>query len=219
MTEAELVQIIAAAMPQNSSNAETLGKLLLKKAILKIGRMQGVQFNREWVPFSLKSGKQDMVIGSTILNDYPGVWNMQEMWRTDTGGWNIPIVGIEDFQVYAAGRTTSGAPYIATLHSQKGTLTVYPIPDQDYPVKAYVRRKIVGLEDVPDMYHDTLADYGVIAAQALSSPQVAAELLRGDLKDLLGDALTGWSGSTIGAERGLAEEAGTSLVDSGNLRG
>ena len=104
MTEQEVLQFIQLAIPKDRANADAISKIALRKAILKVGRMPNVTWNRDVVTFDLISGKAKHILGDDILVQYPNIWNMEELWRTDTSHWRISILGMDDFDNYARDR-------------------------------------------------------------------------------------------------------------------
>jgi len=230
MTDSEIRRIVEMAIPSSAVSGDKLETVIgavIKKSIHKIGRRTDVSFNRHIVSFNLSSGEQDYEIGKDILTDtkYAKTWNMQDLWRTDVEGWPIPIYGYDQYQFYAAGSATSGAPYVATLHSKPIILSVYPIPDSNYPVKAQVRVLIDLLRSIPEMYHDIVASYAAAFAKiiveagkdgdgGLSIMKMSDE----DMDELKLDGATGWSGGVIQVERPLDGYDKVVGYDSRNLR-
>lgn len=230
MTNDELRYIVEMAIPQSAvsgTNKEKVMDAVIKKSIHKIGRRTDVSFNRHIVSFNLSNGTQDYEIGSDILTDpkYVNTWNMQDLWRTDVEGWQITIYGYDQYQFHAAGGTTTGAPYVATLHSKPIVLSVFPIPDSNYPCKAQVRVLIDQLSNIPEMYHDIVASYAAAFAKVIveagkdgDSGQSILAMSDEDMDELKLDGATGWSGGVIQVERPLDGYDEVAGYDSRNLR-
>lgn len=217
MTKQQVIELIQLALGGTTDATKQLAEALLAKSVLKIARQAGVEFRREWEPFALESSKADYIIGKDILKNWPSTWNMQELWRTDVPNWPIPIKNVGDYSDEALGRTGNGPPTVATIAGSPATLTLYPTPDSNYPVRALVQRRINGIDDIPDEYHDILVDQAYMFIAASRNPEVVAMLLKGDYKELASDGLAGWSGSVIPFEMapGLETNVGH---DSHNLR-
>jgi hypothetical protein len=227
MTDNEVKHIIKLAIPPTATNADEVAEAILKKALHKIARRTDVTFNQKVKAFNLTNGTADYKFGADIFtspNDNR-IWNMQELHRTDVQGWPIPIVGVDEFNFYSAGGTTTGAPYVATLHSDPIVLSVYPIPDSNYAVEALVRESIASLGEVPERYHDIVASYAaafakmiVESGQGRGSDKSIKDMADEDFEDLKHDGPTGWSGSVFQVEQPLGDQQTGVRVDSGNLR-
>lgn len=216
MNEDEVLDAIKLHIPAtHSANAEKIAESLLKKAILKVGRTPSVNWNRTEVTFSLESGTARYELGSDLLVDYEDLKNMQFLWRTDTPGEPIPIVSVNEFNKYARGSSSSGAPIIATLHSEDKILEIYPSPNSAYPLWGYAQRQITNFQDIPEEYHDVLIDYAVASMRGENALVMAAE----GLKDAQGDALTQWDGNTVPIIRHVGGRRQGRGADSYNLRG
>ena len=152
------------------------------------------------------------------MTDFTGFAKMRYLWRTDVKGQPITIVGLEEFNRVARGGTGSGVPTVATIHSHDAMLEFYPIPNSNYSVGAYLKKKITGLEDIPDQFHDVVVDYGIVSIQATKDAAVAVEMLKQGIKDLLNSSMIGWAGDTIPISRHLGADGGRATSDSQNLR-
>ena len=230
MTNIELRRIVALAIPRTAVSGDEKEKVVdavIKKSVHKIGRRTDVSFNRHIVTFSLSSGVQDYTIGTDILTDskYATTWNMQDLWRTDVEGWQISIYGYDQYQFHAAGGTTSDAPYVATLHSKPIVLSVYPIPDSNYPCRAQVRVLVDKLSSIPEMYHDIVASYAAAFAKVVVEAGITKDgglsimkMSDEDMDELRLDGATGWSGGVIQVERPLDGYDNVAGYDSRRLR-
>jgi len=218
MTEQDVIDALLLVIPKDRENAERIAKGHLKKAILKVGRMKGVDFNRDIQTFTLTTGKKEYVIGKDILSGVAGIWDIDELYLTDETRWPVKVIGIGDFDSYARGSTSTGKPQIATVHSSTATLEVWPIPDSAYNMKALVRKQIENFDDIPTGYHDVLVDYGIASIAVAGNPAVAVDFARSGLADVQADSRTSWEGNTILVERHLGGSSGATRADSGNLR-
>jgi hypothetical protein len=194
MTEPEIVSAIALAVPKDRANAEVIAKAMLNLAIGKIGRMNSVSFNRDLLTLSFRSGISSYKLGTDILQKYPNIWNMQELWCTDQSNSQIKIVALDEFNRYARGGTDTGRPIVGTIHSSTATLEVYPIPDSNYTAVAYVKRQITQLSDIPSPYHDVVYSIAIEMICAAGSSEMAASLSTQGMRDIQGDAQTVWDG-------------------------
>ncbi len=219
MTDQQAINVIKLSLTGiDTTSADKIAKSVLLYALTKASRQRGADFNREYKPATLKSGKQSYTLGVDLFGAQSNVWNIQEMWCTDTTSAFITIIGIDDFNDRAAGGTTTGRPTIAAVHSKTRILELYPIPDSNYPIKAYVTAKIGKLADMASVYHDIIIDIAGLAIQAASDPNVKLQLVKEGLKDLMIDSGGGWTGSTILIDTPLSRgQGGRTRADSGNL--
>ena len=213
-----MIAAIGLSVPAaDSANKDAIALAFMNAAILRVGRIPGADFNRTFADITLTSGKGSYVLGKDILSG-KNAWSIEEMWRTDVDGWPIEIIGFDDFNDLVRGNTTTGAPRIATIHSEPAVLELNPVPDSAYTCKAYVSRSITKLADIPAHYHDVILTTAQAMLKAIADPQVALMLAKEGLEDMKGDSRTGWTGSRIKVARGLDQGDGTSRRDSGNLR-
>ena len=168
--------------------------------------------------FDLTSGKGSYKIGSEILSKYVGIKKVQHLWHNDRNIAPIEIVGLDEFQRNTSGMSNSGLPIIATVHSSSPILEVYPVPDSNYSVSCYVKRKISKFSDIDDYYHDVIVDYALLSVAAVKDPSVSIRLAKEGLDDLKYDSIIGWIGDNIPISRHLGTGYGRGN-DSGNLRG
>lgn len=219
MTFDEIAKAVAPAVPGDAANAEAIAKVHVSRAILKVGRIKDASFNKKWVTFSLTSGTSSYVIGSDILNGYPNVWTMGKLWFPNQNGRFIEILGFDEFKRLSSGGSTTGYPRWGTLHSDQATLDVYPIPDSNYTVGAYLRKKVTNLSDIDDSFHDVVMDTALVSVKALSDPNLALDLLRLGLADVRENSQTAWDENNIPIGRHVGRSYEGPGADSGNLRG
>ena len=223
MTEQELITAIALAVPKDRANAETVAKSMLALAIGKVGRMNGVSFNRDLVTFTFTANDATYKLGTEILQKYPNVWNLQELWFTDEQGHTVQIVALDEFNRTARGGTSTGRPTIGTIHSSTATLEIYPIPDSAYTACAYVKRPIIKLEDIPAPYHDLVYAKAIELIAAAPMAEMASKLAAEGTKEVQADALIAWDGSIVPVDRAIRGttigETGGKRADSHNLTG
>lgn len=220
MIENDVIKAIALAIKGDTTNREEVAGVYLKKAILRLGRMDDVGFNMDMVTFNLVAGQKTYDIGVDILEDYDKIWNIKELHRTDESRYRVPIVGFEDFFDYASGNDDTGEPQIATIHSSDSILEFYPIPDSAYPMRAYVRKRINNFADIPVSFHDVLIDLAIESIASLSDAGVAVKRAEDGVNEIKGESLTKWTGNKIILARHLGDNTSSSgRVDSGNLRG
>ena len=113
-------------------NAAIIAKGLMEKAITKMGRMPGVDWNREGVTFTFKSGTSVYQCGVDLFTAFNRIKNLQFIWLTGSQDSPVNVVTLQEFNAYRRGSTTTGKPQIATMHSYNETLEVWPIPDAAY---------------------------------------------------------------------------------------
>lgn len=220
MQESQIDRAIALSIQKPEADAEAIAAIFRQKAVLKIGRMRNVDWNRKRVGFSLTSGKTEYYIGSDITGvDAPDLQNMQTLWRTDTVADPIHILPISEFNRYARGSSTSGKPQVATLHSGEKMLEIWPSPDSNYSLEGYARLEITRLEQIPEAYHDVVIDYAIAALAAAQNPAIAVQFAQAGLKDIADDSLTQWDGTVVPLPRHLGKTYAGAGADSGNLRG
>ena len=220
MTEQQAIDLIRLSIPGDTVSADKIARSVLQYALTKISRLKGTDFNREYLPATLTNAKQEYILGSELFSSQAKVWNISEMWFTDVTGRIVEILGLDDFNVRAAGGTTPGRPTIGTVHSKTRTLRLYPIPDSDYPIEAYVTSPINKLSDLDEIYHDIPIDVAGLMIQAAQDPNIKLRLVKEGLKDLLLDAGSGWTGSTMLIDKPLSRTQGfRRTADSSNLAG
>jgi len=218
LTEPGIIAAIGLSVPTaDAADKDAIALAFMNAAILRVGRIPGADFNRTFAPITLTVDKSSYVLGQDILSGV-NAWSVEEMWRTDVDGWPVEIIGFDDFNDLVRGNTTTGAPRIATIHSEPAVLEVHPVPDSAYTCKAYVSRSITKLANIPGHYHDVILTTAQAMLKAIADPQVALMLAQEGIKDMKGDSRTGWTGSRIKVARGLDQGDGTSRRDSGNLR-
>ena len=220
MTKNEIIDAIVAGIRQRTQNipaadARDMAQGLLAAAVIKIGRMPAVSWNRRNVEFSFTSGKSSYETGKDIFGEFTDIKNIQYIWITDSNGSPVKMYSLQEFNRLARGLSSSGKPRIATMHSDDETLEVYPVPDSDYNAVAYVQRVISKFDDIPVEYHDLLVNYANASYDTRTSVAFFAE----GKKEAQGDTLTRWDGNTIRISRGVGDQDTVATADSGNLRG
>jgi len=220
VTEAELVSAIAFSIPSDRADREAAARAFLSMAVRAVGRLDGVDFNRDWVTFNLISGQKEYVLGKDILSKYSEIRNIQKMWRTDTMGWDVSVVGLDLFNSLTRGGTGSGAPTHATLfrRNDQTYLEVYPNPDSAYEIKAPIKKVITSLDRIPDEYHDVVYAVGITLKNAAADPQIALALMQAGLTEIKNESLVGWTGSVVQIARTLDPEGTGRSVSSYSLR-
>jgi len=220
MTEAEVINAIKGGVLRqlpnlDSSNAEVIAKGLMLKAVLKVGRMNGVDWNKDAVTFNLTASKSIYKCGVDILGSFTRIKGLQYLWRTDTQDAPIRIVNLQEFNAYRRGATGTGTPELATLHSSDETLEVWRTPNITYSVWGYVQKRIVDLKDIPDIYYDVVIDVAI----ASLDPRNAIAFAQLGLDDMKKDSLTIWDGNSIPLGRHIGGDYSGTKSDSFNLRG
>ena len=221
LTKADVLKLIEISVPAATTAGRTeIAESALSAAITRLGKIKGVTFNEELIEFDLESGKQDYKLGSDIFKKYESTWSIENMGRTDQAGWNIEILGFDDFQDGARGGRSTGIPAVATIFKQDGSyvLRVYPIPDSAYACEAQVRIGVTRFEDIPSVHHDALVSLGQTIIKASADPMLSLTMAKDGIKEIQGDSPTGWDGSVIGLDRPLDVTGRTRRSDSGNLR-
>lgn len=210
--------IVATAVGADKSNALDVAESHLLKAITKLSRMNNVNFNREWVTFTLTAGKSSYKIGSDVLSEYMDIKKIQHIWHNDRSIEPIKVLGIDEYKSNCSGLSSTGVPVIATVHSSDPILEVYPVPDSNYSVSCYVKRKINKFEDIDSAYHDVVVDYALLSVSATKDPNVAIRLFEEGIDDLKYDSMVGWIGNNIPVSRHMGIQTDRANSDSGNLR-
>jgi hypothetical protein len=219
MTEAQAISIIKLSLPAGLAETDKVASALLSYALNKISRKKGVDYNREYKTANLTSGQRDYVLGADLWSGQGNVWNVQEMNCTDAKGHPIWVIGKDDWNDIARGSTTTGRPTHATVHSANRVLQLFPIPNSNYPIEAYVTKKITAITDLLEIYHDIPIDIAGLAIKAGVDPNVQMALVKEGLADILADSGTSWTGSKIMIQRPLGDSDIRMGSDSGNLTG
>lgn len=216
MTENDAVNCILAAIPSAAgTDMQVRAKALLSKAVLKVGRLPGVSWNRRDVTFTTTSGKGAYVVGAEILNNVNDVKQLTTLYRNDSQDDPIPVVSVDEFNKYARGSTSTGMPVIATIHSADRKLELWPIPDSAYQLYSYIQMRITKLDEIPSEYHDVVVD---VAIRSIN-PNNAVLLSEQGLKEIKSDNVTRWDGNTIPVSRSVGRAGSGSKATSWNLRG
>jgi len=223
MTKAECLELLSLAVPaSDTANKDNIAKLCLSKAVSKFGMMKNVDWNRKRDTISLTSGKGEYDIGVDLLGDSKDGWDISEMWVEDSQGWVVELVDSEFFNMYKRGSTTTGKPIYATYRTADRLLEFYPTPNSAYSLWIEYRKDIKNFEEIPDVYHAPLLDYGILCVRALFDTNLAMKLSAESLKEMKEDSLTLWNGSNIDMRNVSTTYPKGNLVlssDSGNLRG
>jgi len=217
LKDSDVKRIIKYAIRADAQDADKLANDFFNKAVIHVGRTLNVDFNRKWVTFNLVASQGSYVLGKDIMAEMSDIMNAQSLYSTDNVQ-PIVLMELDKFRNITGGLTASGRPTHATIHSANKTLELYPTPDGTYEYGLYVRRYISRFEDIPEAYHDVVADTGVMMVKAIDDPQIAVMLAQQGRGDMQNDNVMGWSGSTVRASRGLDRGGGLG-ADSGNLRG
>lgn len=217
MTEPEILTGIKLGLKGiPTADADEIARVYMKKSILRVGRINGVTWNKEAIEFTLTSGQQKYVMGV----DIPNLRGIGTLFRTDTQTNPIPVVDVNEFGRSARGSSTTGKPILATIHSDSVTLEFYPIPSGNYTIWGYIKKKIVNLADIPEEFHDVIIDYAIASIGASEDKSVAVAFARAGLDDLKDETLTVWDENVIPLGRHLVEPSSIwQDPDSGNLRG
>lgn len=217
MTELQAISIIKLSLPAGLAETDKVASALLQYALNKISRKKGVDFNREYKTATLTSGKKEYILGADLWSGQGNVWNIQEMNCTDATGHPVWIIGVDDFNDIARGSTSTGRPTHGTVHSANRILRLFPIPNSNYPIEAYVTKKIAFLTDLLEIYHDIPIDIAGLAIKAGVDPNVQMALVKEGLADIMADSATAWTGSKIMIQRPLGDSDTRLRADSGNL--
>jgi hypothetical protein len=219
MTENDILTYLRASVPSDiSSNADAIARIALGKALIKIGRMPNVDWNRRQENITLTSGTSKYKVGVDILNTEDG-WNIQEMWCTDTTGFEVEMKTLDDFNDYKRGNTGTGRPIMAAYYGESRTIEFYPTPDSAYELWVYFRKEVKSLSEVPDVYHDAIIDYAMLCIKALRNSDIAFKLASDSFKEIQDDALLIWRGNVAKLDINMGQQGGRKYHDSGNLRG
>lgn len=218
MNEQTLIDAIALAIPKDRANATQLAGAFLTMAKAKLARLDGVDFNRDWVTFRLQAGKPSYQLGKDIISKYPQIWSCGDFWRIDVANWPITNKSIDDFKYEASGRNLSGPPRIICLHSYNQTLEVFPTPDSNYEIGTYVKFQNTSI-DAYQAYFDVLYSLAVTLINAASNPVLALELTKSGIVDVKSDGVGGYTGNIIHLERHIGNGAVVSRTSSFDLFG
>ncbi len=205
----------------DTASAEKVAGDILETAVRKVGRMQGVAFNRDNITFALTSGLSSYQIGKDLFKKYPAIWNMEYLWMNQAPGQRCYVVELDTFNEHARGNTVSGYPKYATIHSKDKTIEFWPSPNGAYSMIAYAKENIEDLNKIPVDYHDLVLAVGYEFIHAAHNPSAASKLAREGRNEVQADSQTGYSGSTFPVQRHLGRTASTSRTkaDSFNVTG
>lgn len=217
MTEQDLILAISAAV-KDPTNKLAVARSCMMLAIGRMGRMTGVDWNREWVEFNLKAGQSKYALGVDVIAKYPKIWNLQELYRRDVQQ-AIPIVSLDEFNRVARGsHFPNSYPQIATIHSSSAILEIFPAPSGDFPVGAYVQKAVAQLADIPDTYHDAVYNYAVALVYSTYDPILANRLAKDGFNEVQQDSQLAWDGDIISLDRPI-DNTTRKTHDSHNLLG
>ena len=203
MDNIAITDMIVHKLATPGPNARAIAERALNPAVNKLIRYPGIPFGKVAVELNLESGVSSYEIGKSgsggILDRYPECRSVQEVWRTDTSNWEIYMRGVGKFNRAARGSTNTGAPQIATIHSERPIMEFFPNPDSNYPVWMYIRKGGTVWSDVPEEYHDLLV---IQAAVLLSSPKSRNyPELKDELKENINlvqtESQTRWEGDNV----------------------
>lgn len=221
MTENEIVEAVRLGISVGDKTASDVqAKAFVSMAVANIGKMTGVDFNRKTVTFSLTASTQSYIVGKDILTAHNNIVNIQDLFRTDTEGWPIKIVSVEDFNIYTKGGSSSGAPEVATIDRDipnELVLRVYPIPDSAYPCSCTVRVAVSNLQDIPDRFHPAIYAEAVNLFNVSTNPSVALQLANQNKQDIRADGYSGYDGGHIDIDRRLYRKRRGGRATSWNL--
>ena len=223
MTQQEIITAIAASVADKPS-AQAIATVELNKAIAKMGRMNGVNFNRETIEVTLTANKNVYTFGADagfVLSSGTDIINVNNIWVMTGSTGKIPMVSDDKFSSVKSGQSTqTGCPVVATYHSSRKVLEFFPIPDSGYKIRMQVQKTITGLTQIPDYYHDVIIDYARASVHAAQNGEVAVSFAKAGLDDLRKNPLTGWDGDVIGLGPGFGDIRGmVGRADSFNLNG
>lgn len=218
MNEQALIEAIALAIPKDRANATQLAGTFLTMAKSKLARMDGVDFNRSWVTFTLQAGKKAYQLGKDVVSKYPNIWSAGDFWRLDVQNWPIVNKGIEDFRYASAGDNSSGPPRLICLHSYNQMMEVYPTPDSAYEIGVYVKFQNNDIAAY-SQYWDVLYSLAITLINASANPALALELTKAGIVDVKSDGIGGYTGNIIHIERPLGNNMNVTTTSSGNIYG
>jgi len=215
-----LTKAIMHALVGDVTDKEAVADEFANLAARKVGRANGVDFNRVWAEFTLPSGKKTVDLGRDIGGNYGEIWNVQEMWRTDVQRWPIRVVALDEFNSVARGGTATGYPKIATVYGKAGArvLEVYPQPTDDVTVGALFKLSVKGVDDVPDRYDDVIMSTAITLFNGTRDPNVAFKMARDGMKEIQADRGTTWTGSAISSRENFGDATWSARYDSGAIR-
>ena len=220
MTESDVKKFLTASVPKDRANAEEIASLALSAAISKLGRMPNVDWNRDEVSIQLESGNDEYELNVDILESYPNIWNIEELWHTDSSQKPVKVVGLSEFNAYKRGSSTSGRPILATIHSSNPKLEFYPTPDSNYVLWSYVQKQVDNFNDIPDGYHDVLISVGQEYIRSITDPNMSAKLAEQGINEIEDQSKTKWTGNVIDTSGNIGRKSkGKSGYDSYNLTG
>jgi hypothetical protein len=168
-------------------------------AVQSIGRLSGVPWGKIDTTFTTVSGTAKYQLGVDVLDEYPDLRGIEQIWRTDVSNREVKIWDLNRFNNYKRGSTTTGAPEIAALYSDDKYVEFYPIPDAAYTLWVYLRKGIFNFTDIPDNFLEIVAWRGVMMSVAAGSPAYleAKDMFEDVYKSATQESLTQWSGDTI----------------------
>ncbi len=218
MTSDELTRAVALAVPSvHADKREEIADTFIAMAISKLNRLKDTDINQQYREFTLTGGKASYKLGTDILTTTKP-WNVQNMYRTDIRGWEVSVVDKDKFTPIARGSTITGPPRLATVHSNPPIMEIWPIPDSNYAVGAFVRVNITKIEDIDQRYYDVLYATAIELITAAGSPEMARLVGEEGRHQIESDTLTAWDGTIIPLARNIGQVSDKRKADSGNLR-
>lgn len=218
MTSDELTRAVALAVPSaHTANREDMADTFISMAISKLNRLKDTDINQQYREFTLTANQSSYKLGVDILTT-PKPWNMQDMYRTDVRNWPITIIDKDKFTPYARGSTVTGPPTLATVYGKPPVLEVFPIPDANYAVGAFVRVNITKITDIDERYYDVVYASAIELITAAGSPEMARAVGTEGRHQMESDTLTAWDGTIIPLYRNIGQVGRRRKADSGNLR-
>ncbi|MCK5601668.1 hypothetical protein KAR91_07365 [Candidatus Pacearchaeota archaeon] len=218
MTSDELTRAVALAVPSaHADRREDIADTFITMAIGKLNRLKDTDINQQYKEFTLTADKSSYKLGTDILASSKP-WNMQDMYRTDVRSWSITIVDKDKFIPYARGSTITGPPTKATVYGNPPILEVFPIPDANYAVGAFIRVNITKIEDIDERYYDVVYASAIELITAAGSPEMARAVGTEGRHQMESDTMTAWDGTIIPLYRNIGQVGRRRKADSGNLR-
>jgi hypothetical protein len=224
LTNEQLTNLAAAlidAKGQISDDSKQVGLIIVQAAILSVGRTPKAPFNQEHVTFTMTAGQAKYVVGQDFQVETPNVSDVEDLWYTDTGQLPVRILDPREFNPIARTMDRSARPTIATFYQELGQnmIEVWPTPDSAYEVKGVLRRAILKLEQIPEVYHDVLVAQIAVLANSVKNGTIAASQLSKGLQDIRRDGSTKRELDILRVEEPLDTGSDIRRADSMNLRG
>ena len=222
MTKEQIIQMIQYNLRGGGDPGADIAEAGFIAALESIGKIDYVPWNKIATIANLTSGTASYSFDD-LVSDVEDMTGIAQIWRTDTENWPIPIYGVDRFNAYKRGVSTSGKPYCATIYKDTNgdnKIEFYETPDDNYPIWLLVVKPL-RLEDMEEAYHDMLIWKAVMMVADPGQnyyEKAEREYAKAEAK-LMSVGFNKWHGSQIQSGYQLGQQSKGIGVDSGNYWG